>query len=95
MIDFLSNYRRMRNANFIGSDRYFHCMANCEGSRRGFGGPFTSGMISEAREMFDEHVKGDTKWQCDDDRVANDMGRGGDRNRPCSEVCSVFRPFGF
>lgn len=36
--DFLNNYMNMRNANTIGADKYFHCMANCQASQRGPGG---------------------------------------------------------
>lgn len=35
--DFWKNYQNMREANTIGADKYFHCVANCQASRRGLG----------------------------------------------------------
>ncbi len=33
--DFARNYQNMRDANTIGGDKYFHCMANCQAARQG------------------------------------------------------------
>lgn len=90
--DLWNNYWKMREAWTIGADGYFHCMAQCQAARRGRGGAFTAGMVGELREMVDQHVFGDPEWACDDDRVANDTGREGDRNMPCDQVCAAFRP---
>lgn len=38
VMDFMQNYIDMRKANTIGGDKYFHCKANCEASRRGAAG---------------------------------------------------------
>jgi hypothetical protein len=90
--DLWNNYWNMREAWTIGADGYFHCMAQCQAARRGRGGAFTAGLVGELREMIDQHVFGDPEWACDEDRVANDIGREGDQNLPCETVCSVFRP---
>ena len=90
--DLWNNYSKMREAWTIGADGYFHCMAQCQAARRGRGGAFTAGLVGELREMVDQHVFGDPEWACDEDRVANDMGREGDLNLPCETVCAVFRP---
>jgi hypothetical protein len=87
-------YKDMTTANTKKSDKHFHCMAQCEASREGRGAAWTAGMIGEGRELADQHVKGDTEWDCDDDRFANATGRTGDRNKPCREVCMVYRPRG-
>jgi uncharacterized protein RhaS with RHS repeats len=93
--DFIGNYNDMRTANTIGADKFFHCMANCEASRRGFLGYLTAGVISEAREWFDQYVKGDPDVACNQDRFANQVGQaGGWGSQPCSQVCSQFRPNG-
>jgi RHS repeat-associated protein len=94
--DFFDNYDDMREANTIGADRYFHCMANCEAARRGDTGTQVSEAMSEARELFDEHVKDDPADVCNADRQANDHGRDGGRNSgvPCDQVCAPLRPNG-
>jgi len=34
--DFAGNYQDMRDANTVGADKYFHCKANCQASKRIF-----------------------------------------------------------
>jgi len=86
--DFISNYRDMRKANTIGSDKYFHCMANCQASRRGLGGRDAAELISETRELFDEYVKRDPPSACNEDRSANRQGREGNPQDSCKDTCS-------
>lgn len=100
--DFWRNYQNMRDANTVGADKYFNCMANCQAASRGPVGEGMSRVISETREIFDQRVKGDSSEQCEADRAANDQGRNGaDRNRPrgqpaasCISTCQSFRPNG-
>jgi RHS repeat-associated protein len=92
--DLRKNYQDMRNANTIGADKYFHCKANCEASRRGFGGAETAATLSETRELFDEYIKQDSRSACDADRAANRRGRQGNPNEPCKNVCKSLRPPG-
>jgi uncharacterized protein RhaS with RHS repeats len=94
--DFTKNYRDMRDANTIGADKYFHCMANCQAARRGPVGEGMSEMISETREFVDENIKGDSPQACDADRAANAQGRSGKDTPevPCSSVCQSLRPRG-
>lgn len=94
--DFFRNYKDMRNANTIGADKYFHCKANCQASKRGAGGRLQSRLISEAREQFDHRIKGDSQKSCDADRKANDHGRdiGFKSIEQCNQVCEIFRPNG-
>ena len=93
--DFWGNYDDMLDANTIGADKFFHCMANCEAARRGISGAIVANVISELREITDEHIKGDPRSACDDDRRANDIGRtGGTGCQPCSKVCGQFKPIG-
>ena len=88
--DFYRNYKDMRDANVIGADKYFHCKANCEASKRGEIGRDIAIKISEAREWFDENVKGDSEAECDADRYANQVGRDGEEE-DCRERCAEFR----
>jgi uncharacterized protein RhaS with RHS repeats len=93
--DFFNNYTDMIQANFIDSDKFFHCMANCEAAHRGAQGRWIAYGTSELREIFDERIKGDPRAACDEDRVANNVGRLGGRGcRPCSDVCFSFMPPG-
>lgn len=95
--DFWDNYWDMRDANTIGADKYFHCRANCEAARRGPGGALESWLLSEFRELTDEHIKGDPPAACNADRQANDHGRDQgrkNRNVDCGKACSKFRPSG-
>ncbi|WP_210036556.1 RHS repeat-associated core domain-containing protein [Methylocaldum gracile] len=94
--DFLRNYRDMRDANTIGGDKYFHCKANCEATRRGKYGEATACTISDAREWFDQNVKGDPASASAADQIANTAGRSGGNSSPlsCDLVCSPFRPNG-
>ncbi|MCL2162001.1 MAG: hypothetical protein FWH56_09010, partial [Betaproteobacteria bacterium] len=54
--DFIRNYRDMREANTIGGDKYFHCKANCEASKRGAYGKWTAEKLSNGREWFDQNI---------------------------------------
>lgn len=104
--DFWRNYRHLRQdvkeQNLIGSDKYFHCKANCEAARRGPGGELESWLLSESREFHDQYLKkilhgkkNDSPEACNADRRANNHGRqsgSNDRNVDCSQACSGFRP---
>jgi RHS repeat-associated protein len=92
--DFLNNYQNMRDANTIGADKYFHCMANCQAAKEGPVGKSIADIISEGRELFDEYFKGDSRSACDADRAANIKGRDSDPNTPCSQSCDSLRPNG-
>lgn len=77
-----------------GSDKYFHCMANCQAARRGSYGRGVSIVISEVREAVDQircelggSSSEDCKNDCDEDRKANALGRDSDLNTSCSEAC--------
>jgi hypothetical protein len=95
--DFIRNYKNMRDANTIGGDKYFHCMANCEAASRGSDGTNISKIISESRELFDEYVKNNSAEQCNDDRKANNTGRNSGSKKikvSCTNICSGYRPNG-
>ena len=93
---FLRNYADMRNANTIGADRYFHCMANCEAARCGRNGTSLACVVSDGREWFDQNIKGDPPQESADDQAANQYGRGwgANTNLPCGFACQPFRPLG-
>ncbi len=92
--DFYRNYENMRTVNTIGADKYFHCMANCQASQRGFGGLEAAQFISEVRELTDEYIKRDSPSACNADRAANRQGQGGNPNQSCQQTCGPLRPNG-
>ncbi len=93
--EFLSNYQNMRDANTIGGDKYFHCMANCQASERGSSGEDAARVISDTREWVDMKVKGDLPAASADDQYANASGRSvPSSGASCAFGCSPFRPNG-
>jgi RHS repeat-associated protein len=92
--DFWKNYSNMREADTIGADQYFHCMANCQAAKEGPVGYGVSVIISEGREYFDEYIKKDPISACEKDREANRHGREGDLKQPCKKTCESLRPRG-
>jgi RHS repeat-associated protein len=94
-VDFLQNYNDMRSANTIGADKYFHCKANCEASRRGRTGNSTACTISDAREWFDQTIKGDPASASEADQAANTFGRSQSGEAgTCDLACGIYRPNG-
>ena len=88
VIEFLDNYNKMREANTIGADKYFHCLANCEAAKKG--AARTAEILSGTREFLDEHIKGGSSEACDADQVANRCPK----EQSCKEPCEQFRPKG-
>ncbi|XP_038069513.1 serum amyloid A-5 protein-like [Patiria miniata] len=80
-------YDDMRDANFIGSDKYFHARGNYDASQRGPGGAWAAEVISNARETWQGDISGRGAEDTRADQQANEWGRnGGDPN--------VYRPDG-
>lgn len=94
--DFQRNYQNMRDANTVGGDKYFHCMANCQATRRGPAGESAACTISDVREWTDQYIKGDPVSASLADQAANVIGRNGalSSSQSCSSACSGFRPNG-
>jgi serum amyloid A protein len=73
--DFVTAYNEMRDANWVGSDKYFHSKANFDATMRGDGGQFAAEKMSNLRESFDMGIKGDKlEWSLQD-QAANRYGR--------------------
>uniref|UniRef100_A0A4Q8K8U8 U5-Nephitoxin-Nsp1a_2 n=1 Tax=Nephila sp. SGP-2016 TaxID=1905176 RepID=A0A4Q8K8U8_9ARAC len=76
--DMWKAYTDMREANYIGADKYFHARGNYDAAQRGPGGKWVAGVISDAREAFQGSHTADSKA----DQAANQWGRnGGDPNK--------------
>jgi RHS repeat-associated protein len=95
--DFKGNYRRMRERNLIGVDKYYHCMANCQAAQRGHIGRLTAISISYWREVTDR-VRGDSAEDCLEDMKANMLGLSFGTKCPttdckCSRICHSLWPY--
>lgn len=91
--DFKENYQDMKDANWNNSDKYFHCKANYQATKRGPGGEFAAEKMSNLREITDQRIKGDPRSASIDDQKANKHGRNQAKTdlkncKPCQE----FRP---
>ncbi|GFX88178.1 serum amyloid A-3 protein [Trichonephila clavipes] len=76
--DMWDAYTDMREANYIGADKYFHARGNYEAAERGPGGKWAAEVISDVREAFQGSDTADSKA----DQAANEWGRnGGDPNK--------------
>ncbi|KAG8438419.1 hypothetical protein GDO86_008918 [Hymenochirus boettgeri] len=77
-------YSDMREANFIGADKYFHARGNYDAAQRGSGGVWAAKVISDVREMY-QGASGRGAEDTRADQEANQWGRNGgnpDRYRP-------------
>jgi RHS repeat-associated protein len=99
--DFARNYHDMRNADWTGGDKYFHCKANCEAAQRGPAGHRQSIVLSGARELTDQvrfTARGQYGGGAADaaaDEIANSHGRESGKQAPCAScrvICQPFRP---
>ena len=94
---FVENYEDMVDAGWIGGDKYFHCVANCQATQEGPVGEDVAEIISNTREWVDVNIQGDPPADSQADQVANQDGRQGARNNPnqtCQATCSHHRPAG-
>jgi RHS repeat-associated protein len=89
---FRDAYKKMRDANTVGADKYFHCKANCRAARLGGVGRTMAEAVSFGREWFDTTFKGDSVAECAADMSANAQGRDGDPSVPCESACANLAP---
>lgn len=90
--DLRRNANDMRADDTIGNDKYFHCKGNCEASKRGLVGEFSSTILSDAREYYQTYIKGESAESANEDEKANKYGRNNAFKAPsCSQVCQKYR----
>jgi len=75
------------------SDKYFHCVAHCLSSSRGWGGKKISEIFGTAREITDMIRKGDSDEAVRADLIANELGRRAAESGACGE-CWKYIPNG-
>ncbi|KAM4846991.1 serum amyloid A-3 protein-like isoform 1-T2 [Thomomys bottae] len=69
-------YSDMKEANWIGADKYFHARGNYDAAQRGPGGAWAAKVISDAREGLQRLTgRGAEDWR--QDQFANEWGRSG------------------
>ncbi|NWV99400.1 SAA protein, partial [Machaerirhynchus nigripectus] len=74
--DMFRAYQDMREANYIGADKYFHARGNYDAARRGPGGAWAAKVISNARESW-QGMTGRGHEDTRADQEANAWGRSG------------------
>lgn len=85
----------MQAKNWIGADKFYHCMAMCEAASLGEEEAAIAGMAGEARELNQQYRRGDSKEECDADRAANAAGqKAGRAGQVCSTACDGYKPLG-
>jgi hypothetical protein len=92
-----SNYDAMREANWKGDDKYFHCKGNCEASQLGATADWTATHLANGREAYGQYVKHDPRSDELEDQSANRFGRAQGRAQPagaCNALCGRYRPVG-
>jgi hypothetical protein len=98
MGDFVRNYMDNLEVKRVpGKDKYFHCKANCEATRRGPLGENEAESLSDFKEFIDQYVQFDPAEESVADQIANRCGREGAKANPdvpCRNVCQSHRPLG-
>ncbi len=102
---FLNNFRRMRRANWVDADKYYHCKANARSAQLGPHGRAVAKIISEGREISDRFKYKYIRKEKNDaelDQEANHFGRQAgslypraDLSAVRGELCAGFRPPNF
>jgi len=73
--NFIDVYYKMREANWINSDKYLHSKANFKAALRGPRGVYAAEKMSNLREISDQRIKGDSRASSIADQKANKYGR--------------------
>lgn len=85
--DMWNNYERMKQRNWKGDDKYYHCMANCQATNRGSGGAVAAKVVSFFRSNVWSRVFEPTDWM--NDAKANKCGQQGGN---CDQTCAPYVP---
>ena len=95
--DFKRNFDDMNKTRLHGGDKYFHCKANYEATKRGWLGGLSARVLSDAKEFKDQYIKGYPQSDIDADQKANRHGRSAAKSgkyQSAREACAIFRPEG-
>jgi len=92
--DFVKNWCDMREDRTIDNDKYFHCKANFEATRRGWVGKSTAEVLSDGREIYGQKIKKDPLSDQHADQKANRYGREtalSGKHQTAEEACAIYR----
>ena len=82
------NYDRMKETGWIGADKYYHCMGNCQATNYGPGGAIATKTLSYIRtNLFSKYFNERDDWWEDD--KANKRGQIGGC---CENMCREYAP---
>ncbi len=98
--DFRRNQRNLKKTT-PEADKYFHCKANYEATKRGWDGEIAAHALSDAKEIIAgipqiaQHGLDVTIKDSQKDQVANIVGRNNAKlkgYKSAKEACAIFRP---
>lgn len=92
--DFVRNRKDMMDDATKNNDKYFHCKANFEATRRGWIGKRAAEKLSNAREVYGKYIKHDDDADRIADQQANKYGRNSalsDKYHSAEEACAIYR----
>jgi RHS repeat-associated protein len=85
----------MQRHNFIGGDKFYHCLAMCESAAHGPVEASIALTAGVARELNQQYRRGEPAEECAKDNAANGKGiAAGLRGQNCVSSCSGFMPPG-
>lgn len=85
----------MQAKRWIGSDKFYHCMAMCEAASLGEEEAAIAGAAGHLRELNQQYRHGNPREECDADRAANLTGlRAGRAGKVCTSACATYKPIG-
>lgn len=95
--DFAKNYFDMREAWTKGGDKYFHCKANYEATKRGEAGENTAKQLSNTRAWFKKEYRHNSNLDIFEDQGVNIYGREAAKSgkyESSRQGCKDLRPRG-
>jgi YD repeat-containing protein len=96
VVDILrSRANDMQQHNFIGGDKFYHCLAMCESASLGPVEASVAVTAGVARELNQQYRHGEPAAECAADNAANGKGiAAGLRGQNCASSCSGLMPAG-
>lgn len=85
----------MVEKNFVGADKFYHCLGMCEASSNGALDATFATSAGVGRELYQQHGKGEPAEECAADDKANGQGvAAGLRKQGCVASCRNLMPAG-
>ncbi|MGH8603841.1 MAG: RHS repeat-associated core domain-containing protein, partial [Gammaproteobacteria bacterium] len=85
----------MNRHNFVGGDKFYHCLAMCESASLGPAEASVAATAGVVRELNQQYRRGEPADECAKDNAANGQGiAAGLRGQNCASSCSGLMPSG-